>query len=176
MKQVNRLSPCNINCGEGYQYRNITSPEKCTATQYRRCWIGKCLTKNQCLNLIQKLQNEYNARLYSFNKYCGHWQYKGKLEHMNLNRDERMKLNEKSQLDDEGGCKQTVTDGCKWAYRDFLNAQLNLIDNDDLKYCYGQAMHRGNSNPIDSFLRLIKSQDNSAITAWFDMANKSCKF
>ena len=72
--------------------------------------------------------------------------------------------------------KQTVTDGCKWAYRDFLNAQLNLIDNDDLKYCYGQAIHKGNSNPIDSFLSLIKSQDNSAITAWFDMANKSCKF
>ena len=107
---------------------------------------------------------------------------------MNLNPDEVEKLNEKSQIDDDGRCKQNVTDGCKWAYRDFLNAQTDLIDNGDLKYCYDQTIEKRRLSRIhqdqgDYFLGLIQSQDSrfpnfirTIHTHWFDRANKSCKF
>ena len=102
---------------------------------------------------------------------------------MHLNPDEVEKLNEKSQIDDEGRCKQNVTDECKWAYRDFLNTQIDLIDNGDLKYCYDQTIEKGISHPEDTFLQLMKSKGpkytysfRSIHTDWFDMANKSCKF
>ena len=107
---------------------------------------------------------------------------------MNLNPDEVEKLNEKSQIDDEGGCKQNVTDECKWAYRDFLNTQIDLIDNGDLKYCYDQTIEKRRLSRIhqdqgDYFLGLMQSQDSrfpnfirTIHTHWFDRANKSCKF
>ena len=76
-----------------------------------------------------------------------------------------------------------MTDECKWAYRDFLNTQIDLIDKGDLKYCYDQTIEKGSSHPGDNFLQLIKSKDSkytysfrSIHTDWFDMAKKSCKF
>jgi len=187
-KHVNSLSPCNVNCGEGFQYRNITSSESCTAIQYRSCWVGKCLTKNQCLNLIQRSQKEYLTRQYSVNKYCSHWLSMEFIYEQTTNEtwfieyEEIEKLEEKSQIDDEGGCKQNVTDSCKWAYRDFLRLRVDIIENEDLKNCYYQTIeNRFYSRSGNNFLSLINAKykrynPGIEIRSLFDRANKSCKF
>ena len=36
------LTQCKVTCGEGFQTRNIINSEKCIATQYRSCWVGRC--------------------------------------------------------------------------------------------------------------------------------------
>jgi len=179
-KHANSLSPCNVTCGEGFQYRNITRSESCTAIQYRSCWVGKCLTKNQCLNLFQRSQKQYLTRQYSVNKYCAHWQF---TEYMQIGSrpnirmgEEVERLEEKSQIDDEGGCKQNITDSCKWAYRDFLRLQLDIMDNEDLKTCYYQTMEKKIFNTRNNFFTFVKGPNDDVSKTFFDRANKSCKF
>ena len=36
---------CKVKCGEGFQTRKIINSPKCTSTQYRSCWVGKCKSK-----------------------------------------------------------------------------------------------------------------------------------
>ena len=137
-----------------------------------------------CLNLMQEAQENFHFKRDLVAKNCAEY-----MEPLYAKYDEIKSLKARSQLE-WGRCKPNVTDECINAYHDFLIFSSDLIDDKNLKNCYGPIwIHPTHLNEngygygrVNDFLPLTKDKNavgNSMKESFeiiFEILKESCKF